>query len=351
MTLTVLDSPLYIPPIPGRQSASPSFTTTTVDADGEGLAVIFKVPYTTTITKVGFVIATHTTNGNLDASIETVSSGHPSGTLQTVGATATASITAAGYYEVTLGTAASVSRGDLVAFTLVRPTGSTVNTNVASYADGSIIGMPYVDTKTTSWAYNASNCPIMVLYDTSNNPITIPSNFPVSSITGLSFTSGAMRGNKFVPTVTVAANYVWVWADFDNNSTVKVYASDGTTLLASGTNGSNEPVNNNPTLNIILLDSQVTFTAGSTYYIMCVGAAGSNQFYRFTFQSTAVKASAEGFSAFTMVSTSTASPTSTADYTETSGSAMSLGILAEKVDIPAGGGGSVATNPIRGFIG
>lgn len=348
MTLITLDSPLYIPSYAGVSISAPSFNTQIIDADLEGIGLVLKAPFSTTITKIGFLLSAHTTNGNIAAAIETVSSGLPSGTLKTTGSSGTTSITAAGYYEVTLGTPATVSRGDLIAITVYRPNGSSLNTTAAFFADGGSRGNPYTVNRSPTWSYNG-NGSIFTLYDTSGTPIFIPGNLPISSIVPHNFTSSVMRGNKFVPIATIEANYVMVWADFDNNATIRVYDSDGATILASGTNGSNEPPTNQPTLNFILLDSAVTFYAGNSYYIVCVGASGNNQIYQFTFTSTAVQAASEGYGVFTMVSTSTASPSSPSDFTETSSSAMYVGIIAEKIDMGSGGG--LAANPIKGFIG
>ncbi len=131
----------------------------TIDASGEKAAFVFAVPKTGTIDRVGFTTRAVTTAQTLRAGLETTDTTNylPTGTQYGGSAVGTqASPVADTFYEVTLGTGASATKGDIIA--LVVQFDATVGNLVIGYIDneggGAFTAFPYVAAYTTSWAKN-----------------------------------------------------------------------------------------------------------------------------------------------------------------------------------------------------
>ena len=217
----------------------------TLNAIGDQEAVIFQLPQTGSVTKVGFYVNTVTVAGDVDVRLETVdtTTGFPTGTLYSVGANVITNIAAAGWKEVTLGTAASVTRADFVAlvFALQNPPG-TIFLGDGAYASDALRGFPYqasFNTATLVWAISeASSAQAYLTY--SDGSIADFANFPATT-TSTTFNAGSAvteRGNiiTFPFPVRVTGAMVQVeTANADADFTVLLYGIDGTTILGSTT--------------------------------------------------------------------------------------------------------------------
>lgn len=140
----------------------------TIDAAGKKCAMIFRIPKSGTITRVGFMTGTVTTSQSLLVGLETVSStdGNPTGSAYG-GSSPGIVISPASntWYEATLGAAANGTAGDVVA-AVIQFSGTAGNL-VIRYGSGSG-AFGYVTAFTTTWA-KAAYFPIVYLVYTDNS--------------------------------------------------------------------------------------------------------------------------------------------------------------------------------------
>lgn len=345
MAWAVADSFAMLPFTLGSTSSAPSMASiTTIDADGEAVAFLIEAPVTDSINEIGFPIGIKTSNGDMDVRIETDNgSGSPSGTLWGTNTNGSVTITAANtWYTATLTSAASVTKGDRYWVVLQRPSGGTLNARPTYQTSMQIgVGLPGVMSKTSaSFVYSSSaNTSIGISY-TSAGYIRHVQTFPISGITSTNFSSSSspdVYGNTYTPTYAHKANHIALFADFDGDVTVKVIDNDGSTVLASSTNPSYIPLSAGASLNMILLDNEVTFTPGNTYRIICEPGSTPMTMYRYNFDSATIRAAMSGGNNW--VATSAKDPTGNGDYTDDTDAMYAIFVIPSAYDDGAGGGG------------
>jgi len=129
----------------------------TIDASGEKAGFVFAVPKTGTIDRVGFTTRAVTTAQTLRAGLETTDTTNylPTGTQYGGSAVGTQASPAANtFYEVTLGTGASATKGDIIAIVVQfdATVGNLVIGSIDNESGGANTSFPYVAAYTTSWA-------------------------------------------------------------------------------------------------------------------------------------------------------------------------------------------------------
>lgn len=333
--------------IPKAMGGIPSLGNTTIDADGEKTAFIFNAPVTDTLTKVGFFTKTVTTGGDLDIRIETVdSSGFPTGTLWGTNTNVTQTINATDdntWFEVTLTAGASLTAGDIFAVVITRSSGTFAGQ--IHYSTGSEfdkLGFPTLSTYTTSWASFTAAGIVAALYFSTNG------YYPMEGIHGVGSTNYlATYNNTSTPDVignvinipyAAKASGIWVVADFDGPAVIKLYDSDGVTVLAAVTNDDNTPVTATGTLNYRLFTAEVALSANTDYRIAVEPSSATNlSFYYREYASAAIRAQdTHGVRGFY---TSAKDPTGTGDWTDDTTRIAAVGLLISAIDFPTGGGG------------
>jgi hypothetical protein len=229
------------PSYPMTVAANPSLSANVIDAAGEKVAIICKASAAKSIRKVHFRTATVTAGDTVDVRIETVdaTTGAPTGTLWAAN-TNVAHVVANGDGDKWNTTAAltadaTMAVGDVFAIVIVNGGGGG-NIQISRYEDqGSAGGFPYGALYTSSWAKQATMCVIFPEYsDATFEPIL--GVFDTGTITPYSFgTADAIteRGNMFSVPFRTRALGAWAWGAVAGNCSIKLYDTDGTTVLAT----------------------------------------------------------------------------------------------------------------------
>lgn len=240
--------PITFPSWPTKPGAAPNLATLVLDASGEKAAVICYAPKTGNIAKIGWPTATVTTGSTFDVRLETVSlvTGDPTGTLwntTTNGSQVVANADDNVWLTTTLTSQAAVVQGDTIAVVLVQTTGNMSTNNF--FDDFNNIAYP--DHFTAAWSKQATQCGMMALEYSDGSYAHITGVHPYLAVSYTSFNSGSTpdeRGLYFSFPFPVQVSGWWAWADGDEDFTVRLYDSDGSTVLLSSladTNVRSEP--------------------------------------------------------------------------------------------------------------
>lgn len=276
MALQTIKGGFYIPDYgKGWTSEVEAWTGFTIDASGEKIAMVFKVPKTGTIAKIGFATRGVSNSQTLRVGIETVNaSGDPSGTQYGGSAVGTQAAPAANtYYTVTLGTGATATRGDTVAV-VIQFDGTVGNANVAYFNTNTNpnLAFPYYDNFTAAWAHNAITGGLIMHLEYDDASVeAIPHAYPVSVDTiAVTFNNGSSpdeRALKFtLPNPTRVSGF-WAFLDLDAAVDLVLYDSDGTTVLETQSLVAAERAGTAGSFITALFDATETLTASAVYYL------------------------------------------------------------------------------------
>lgn len=240
MTLQAVKHGVPFPSMPLQWATNPTFSSLLIDAAGEKAAIIFSASAAKSIHKIHFRTGTVTVGDTVDVRVETVDSaanGDPTGTLWSANSNGSSVIASSDdnvWKTVTLTADALLAIGNVVAIVIVNG-GAGGNINIATYGDHAT-NFPYNDLFTASWAKGISLPVIVPEYsDGSFEPI-----FGYSQVGGplniTAFNSGSTTnriGNIFQLPFPARAKGAWAWVDADGDYTIKLYDSDGSTVLAT----------------------------------------------------------------------------------------------------------------------
>lgn len=252
---------------------------TLLDAAGEKAAFIFQAPKTGTVAKVGFRTRTVTTGDTVDVRLETVSTanGDPTGTL--LGANSNgAQVIADGddgtWFLTALTTPVAVTKGDIIAVVIVNGGGGG-DLNIG-HTTRWTVNFPYVDDFVGGAWTKDDEAPGCALEYNDGSYAHSPGVFPVSDISlTVNFNNTSdpdHRGLKFKLPFPFRIIGMWFSGDLDGNADIKLYDSDGTTVLET-----------------ISLDSDIRYgTAGDFTLIWFAGAysLAKDVFYRVVLEPT-----------------------------------------------------------------
>lgn len=208
-----------------------------LDAAGEKFAGVFQVPKTGNIDRIGFLTGSVTSSQTLRVTLQTLSSGDPTGTLvgSSVKGTQT-SPAASTFYEVTLGAVAAVTQGDFVA-AVVEFDGTAGNLNIQCSQLYQARLFPYCDHFTAAWS-KQDRCPIFsIRYDDGTYADIL--GMPAASFPSTAYNSGSTPDERALyfsvpfPTRCTGASLRMGCSGTSANFDVILYDSDGTTTLAS----------------------------------------------------------------------------------------------------------------------
>lgn len=202
-----------------------AFSTATIDANGEKVALIFHAPKAGNIDRVCFRTGTVTTGDTVDVRLETVDTGtgQPTGTLWATNTNASQVIANANdntWFEVTLTAAGTVAEGDRVAVVVSLPAAGAVGNMAMAYSALSAgLSGAFAMNYTTSWSLPLTTAPVgAVRYSDGSYPF-VHGLVPSSSINDVTFGTGSSpdeRGNKI--TVPFACNVTGLWCKLASNS-------------------------------------------------------------------------------------------------------------------------------------
>lgn len=273
---------MAIPRVPSRGgSARLIFITPLLDAVGEKAGFILQAPKTGTISKVGFRTGTVTTGDTVDVRLESVdlATGNPSGTLLGTNSNGSQVIANADdntWFLTSLTQGVVVTKGDFIAVVIVNGGGGG-NLRIAHL--GLVMwggNFSYItDFVGGAWAKDDES-PLCALEYSDGSYAHSPGVYPVSDIDVMvSFDNTSdpdHRGLKFKLPFPFRITGIWVVGDFDGPVDVKLYDSDGTTVLET-----------------MSLDPDVrAATGGMTYFVLFSGTQSllKNTFYRVVLEPT-----------------------------------------------------------------
>ena len=276
MTIQTVGGVLAIPQDFGPLNLS--FTAHLIDSLGEKFEMVFPVPKTGTISKVGFRTGTVTTAQTLRAGLQALTSGDANGTAYGGMVAGTQAGPASNtFYLVTLGTGATATIGDVIA-AVVEFDGTEGSLNLVSESiigGGTPSGFPYVGLYTTAWTKTA-NFPILAI-EYSDGSYYYIGAIPASVSDSINYNNGstpdeyALRINVPFPLRVWGA---WVYADIDNAADVVLY--EGTTAQRTISLSSANRASTSFAPFRFPFTSSFTLSANTTYYLSLKPTTASN---------------------------------------------------------------------------
>lgn len=243
MALQAIKHGLPFPPWPTAPTGAPgSGSTYVIDAASEKAAAIYAATAAKAIRTIHVRTGTVTTGDTVDVRVETVdgaANGDPTGTLHTTNSNA-ALVIGSGDDNVWKSVAltadtAALSIGEVYAIVVVNGGGGG-SMVIQNYVETVLGGFPYGDHFTAAWA-KQNVLPLIVpqYSDGTFEPIFgyADSGGPINTNTFKSDDATNRRGNIFQLAFPARAKGAWAWVDGDATFTIKLYDSDGTTVLAT----------------------------------------------------------------------------------------------------------------------
>lgn len=253
--MTMVDvGQMCIPTLPQNIVAAPSVSTINFDAANDAIGNVFQIGKSGTIDKIVFFTGTLAgSSGSFDIEVrlETVdtSTGLPTGTLWAATTNGTVNVLATAdntWQTITLTASATVVRGQYIAVIakVTAVNGAATTMAMVRFADTQMHAMYGVENLTgAGWAKQATSltyCISPIFNDGTFS--STPSFFLVPAVNTRTFNSGSSpnkRALKFQVAAPMRLTGFWVWMDLDADCIIKLYAADGTTVLAQKTVSSN----------------------------------------------------------------------------------------------------------------
>ncbi len=357
MTLQIFATPLTwpVPTLINQGANSPASSTTTLDAVGEYLALIFRAPRTGDISHLEYyvnAVAGASGSAVMDCRVETVSAatGLPSGTLwatNTNGSQTLAFNDDAKWFSTALTANASVTIGDVVALVVKVSSFTTVtNVQLSSYSRSAVTSAYGVaDTGTGAAKLGVNIVPqFTVKYSDSPNYVPIYGVFPYKTITTSAITNatGTRRiAAKFQIPAPVRAEGCWAHMipAASNAFDIVLYAADGTTVLSNISIDTDQLSANNTSaaVNFFTFDTFVDLAANTNYYLSFEPTTGTAiTMYDFTAEDNDRLEALCGGKNFMLATHNGTS------WTDSNTRTPAIGLIFDKIDDGAGGGGSSA---------
>jgi hypothetical protein len=340
-------------PVPGNSfipeqiwgNSAMTVGSTNINTAGYYIGMVLRSPVTDTITKIGFITG-NINNGTIDARVETVdtTTGFPTGTLWATNTNNTQSILAADdntYFEITLTTPASVTKGDLFAI-VFKAVGSSQG-GVRVWTAGPNLarcGFPYRIINATGTPAVANTPGAATICFGTAGYIPLNQFLPVRVINSrtVNSTSGTLYGGAYTPFITHKSSSMYLLCDLDQDATIRVYGTDGSTLLATATLLNNVPNFTTAFTYIAPLDTEITFTAGQTYYWVLVPSTTTPNITMYEMEFPTANAKKMYIDSTMEGASVSYPPSSSSDWTVTNTLLFPAGFGVSEIDIPTGGG-------------
>jgi hypothetical protein len=269
---------------PSKISSTPTFSVSTLyDINGVGqyVAWLFMCPKTVVVDRDWWSIGAATTGCTCLSRIETVdtATGLPTGTLVHANASQSVVIgSGEADYEVTYPGTFTLSAGTLYARVLAQSSGTPSGISPRSFADdNSNSGLPYLLDYDASAAARLTTALCGGIGLSGGGALPIEYLWPISAVGTVVFDSADTPdtiGNQFTFTASERVCGARIWLDNDSTCTVKLYDSDGATVLASADVYTNVPPVNTPTPISVYFSTPATLAPG-TYYLAVEATGGS----------------------------------------------------------------------------
>jgi hypothetical protein len=342
----------YFPDLPSTVSAAPTVAgAATLDLNGasQWVAFVFSCPKTVTVDSVFFRVNSATTGCTATVRIETVdtATGLPSGNLPHANATTTVSIASgAANYEVTFPGTFTLTKGTLYAIYIGAPTSVTTPSAIlfSTFSDdGGDIGMPYALDFDASASYRDTLCPSMAIGTTGSSSFYIEKLWPITAAAMDSFASTSSPdtiGNKITIKAPLRVCGAWAWLDLDEGANVKLYNTDGSTVLGSGIAYPNVPPSTAQLINVFQFSSPVELATGDYYLAVEATTTTNIGIGSITFSDARWRSASPIGGADFCYTSCTQTPTSTGSWTTTPTKQAFIGLIVDGIE--GGGGGETS---------
>lgn len=350
-------------------AAVPVFATKlSMSAANAKMAHIFQAPRAGNIASIIWRTSTVTTGGTIEVRLETVdtATGDPSGTLVGVNTNLTGLVINAAddnlVFTTTFTAAATVTKGQLIAFVLVNPAVSQPSLQMTGYSSGTTLpGFPYHDSHNgASYTPNFTNfSAITLVYDDGTHIVPIGGLPTPTAITNTAFNSGTnpnVRGLRFQFPVSVRATGIWINVDLDGDGKFLLVNTAynkgaGTGILASITIDKDTRGSTNGLLMTAVFDSSVTLSAATNYRLIVEPTSVTSlTVYDVSFQSLDLLNCWSGGSNCHL--TTANNPTADGDWTNYNSGTFRMPLMGLIIDgIDNSGGGAAATGGSYAFTG
>lgn len=239
MSLTSLQGIQWVPSEWYGNEGVAGGSSSPLDADGEMFGSICKIPKTGTLTKIAIRLSTVTTGDTLKISLQTVdaTTGFPTGSLYVANASGTVVVGGGDDYvtkwvEINSGTGVSVSRGDVVAVVYEYDSYVAGNLTLRVFGSGAQ-GFPYNAQNIGGWAMTNQQANIAFQYDDTTLE-TGPGVYGALFRFYKTYNNGDTPdryGLRFKFPYACRLSAFTIYGDFDGDINVKLYDTDGTTVL------------------------------------------------------------------------------------------------------------------------
>lgn len=319
---------------------------TNLDLNGAGqwIAWVGQVTQSATIDRYFFRVNTAATGCNALVRIETVdtATGLPTGTLVHANATDAITIgTGAQDFANNFDGTFSLTKSDLIAFVISVSSGTPSGVNIAFWDDdGAGVSIPYLLDYDSSVTLRTSLCICAGLGISGGGAMPLPKMWPINAVTNETYNSTSTPdtiGNKIVIDAPIRICGAWYWVDQDGDATLKLYDTDGSTVLASASLYTAIPPITTSQLCEARFSSSIELQPG-TYYLAIEATTATNiGISTITFvNSTWRSGSPLGADKMTY-SSCTQTPTGTGSWTDTTTKQVVMGLIIDGLDDGAGG--------------
>jgi len=291
MSITAIKGGLYWPPMFPWVLGTPSYgTLATLAAMSDKAAFIFQPPKSGNIRKVYWRTGTVTTGATMDIRLETVSptDGNPTGTLwgtNTNASKAIADSDDAAFLNATLTADAAVTPDDVLALVIVNPVVSPGTLVIVNISPSRLIGeFPYCDVFATATWTKSGGWPVMAVEYDDGSIEPVQGAIPASALNTLTFASASTPdeiGVKFSLPMGGRASGFSLLIDSDDDFTVKLYDSDGSTVLTSLAVDKDQQLSQGSagTRTRMSFPDKVTLLANTSYRLTIVPGTGGISLY------------------------------------------------------------------------
>ena len=311
------------------------------------VAIVFSMPKTATITDYYFFINTLTTGCQLEVRLETVdkATGIPTGNLIDANAVASINVTTAGIKTGNFPAGITISAGTLVSYMMRPVSGTPVSMNFGVFNDAvSSTGLPHLlHFNGTTEQLRFSLGGILGL-GTGASALPIRHAWPAYQTVSVGYSVSGTNtyGNRMRIDIACRIAGARVWFDSDGPSVLKLYDTDGATVLASATMDQGMPPNNGAFVNDVYFTEPVTLTTGE--YFLVVEATTSTQISMYRFLFNPIKfISASPFGGDSLVEASTSKlaslPAGLGNWNINLTTQFAIIPIIDGIDVATGGGG------------
>lgn len=323
-----------------------AYASALLDASGEIASFVLQIPTTGNITKIGFATGTVTTGDTMKVGIYAVSAttGDPD-TATAYGGMVAGTVVIADTDDntwklCTLGTQCSATAGDLVAVVIEFNSYVAGNLNITRNAIATLGNhIPYSNNfQGGAWG-KSSGWPNVTL-EYGGTYYSIPGVIPSSAISARAYNTGAANdegGNLITPPFKCRASGIWYYGGLVGGATVKLYDTDGTTVMASKALDKDQQTATTNGLHQALFATPQTLSAGGAYRITILAAGASSEvLYDFTVDSAAAMGAWPGGTSIVYTTQDGGG-----GWSQTDTRRALIGLLIDQLDDGAGTGGGI----------